>query len=160
MFDPFTLALIGGGLGALTSKKNPLKGAVTGAGLGAMGGAGLGALGSAPVASAATTASGAAMDAGITSGNIMANNAAITGVTQPTTMRGLLSTAKPYMEAAGAAQQVGGLLAPQQQPIPAPPPLMPTQANPQAFAQISQGIDQQLQQDAAARAARRNRYRG
>lgn len=37
MFDPFTMALIGGGLGALTSKK-PLKGAAMGAAMGGAGG--------------------------------------------------------------------------------------------------------------------------
>lgn len=39
MFDPFTLALLGGAAGGLLNKKDPLKGALLGAGLGAAGGA-------------------------------------------------------------------------------------------------------------------------
>lgn len=54
--DPFTLALIGGAIGGLTSKKDPLKGALLGAGAGFTGGslaAGGGLLGGSSAASTA-----------------------------------------------------------------------------------------------------------
>ena len=50
MFDPFTLAMIGAGLGAITNK-NPIKGAIIGGGLGYGGG-----LLTAPAGATATTA--------------------------------------------------------------------------------------------------------
>jgi hypothetical protein len=54
MFDPFTLAMIGAGVGAFTNKKDPLKGALIGGSLGYGGG-----LLAAPGAAAAgTTAAG------------------------------------------------------------------------------------------------------
>jgi hypothetical protein len=63
MFDPFTLALIGGAAGGLLNKKDPLKGALLGASLG-FGGAGLGAAGAAG-ASGAGAAGGAAQTASL-----------------------------------------------------------------------------------------------
>jgi hypothetical protein len=61
MFDPFTLAMIGAGVGALTNPKKPLKGAIIGGGLGYGGG-----LLAAPAGATATTAAttGAATGAG------------------------------------------------------------------------------------------------
>ncbi len=60
MFDPFTLAMIGAGLGAITNK-DPIKGAIIGGGLGYGGG-----LLAAPAGATATTAAttGAATGAG------------------------------------------------------------------------------------------------
>jgi hypothetical protein len=54
MFDPFTLAMIGAGVGAFTNKKDPLKGALIGAGLGYGGGL----LAAPGTAAAGTTAAG------------------------------------------------------------------------------------------------------
>ncbi len=45
MFDPITLSLVGAGLGALQSKRDPIKGAMMGGLLGYAGGAGMGLLG-------------------------------------------------------------------------------------------------------------------
>lgn len=55
MFDPITLALIGGAVGGLMDKKDPLKGALLGAGIGATGG-----LLAAPTAGAAAGGAAAA----------------------------------------------------------------------------------------------------
>lgn len=51
MFDPFTLAMIGAGIGALTNPKKPIQGAIIGGGLGYGGG-----LLAAPAGATATTA--------------------------------------------------------------------------------------------------------
>jgi len=57
MFDPFTIAMIGGAAGGLLNKKDPLKGALMGAGLGYAGGSmAPGLLGSAPGLTAAPAA--------------------------------------------------------------------------------------------------------
>jgi hypothetical protein len=57
MFDPFTLAMIGAGVGAFTNKKDPLKGAVTGGLLGYGGGTALGAGGAGATATGAVPTS-------------------------------------------------------------------------------------------------------
>ena len=128
-FDPFTLALIGGGIGALTSKK-PLNGALIGAGLGAAGGGLLGA-----------GASGATGGAGLI-GNMGAASAYGTGLgTEQTAMLaaqdsgmggGLLGGidtvtkyAKPVGDAAGAATNVLGLFKPESDRIQASPVVAP-----------------------------------
>jgi hypothetical protein len=56
MFDPFTLAIIGAGVGAFTNKKDPLKGAVTGGLLGYGGGTALGASGAGATSAVPTSA--------------------------------------------------------------------------------------------------------
>lgn len=59
MFDPFTIALIGGAAGGLLNKKNPLQGAAMGAGMGALGASvAPGLLSGAPGLTAAPAASG------------------------------------------------------------------------------------------------------
>jgi hypothetical protein len=64
MFDPFTLAMIGAGVGAFTNKKDPLKGALIGGSLGYGGG-----LLAAPGAAAAgTTAAGTSAATGAGAG--------------------------------------------------------------------------------------------
>jgi hypothetical protein len=62
MFDPFTLAMIGAGVGAFTNKKDPLKGALIGGGLGYGGGL-LAAPGTAAAGTSAATGAGAGLGA-------------------------------------------------------------------------------------------------
>jgi hypothetical protein len=62
MFDPFTLAMIGAGVGAFTNKKDPLKGALIGGGLGYGGGL-LAAPGTAAAGTTAATGAGAGLGA-------------------------------------------------------------------------------------------------
>jgi hypothetical protein len=62
MFDPFTLAMIGAGVGAFTNKKDPLKGALIGGTLGYGGGTAFGSGGL-----LGGSASGAAGSSGLTS---------------------------------------------------------------------------------------------
>jgi len=116
MFDPFTLALIGGAAGGLTNKKNPLKGAILGAGLGYGGGAlagGGGLLGAAPAA--ATPAAGASsMATSLPAFNPItgtyANATQLPGVTGAMeTLKSFNAAVKPVGEAAGAAMQVRGM---------------------------------------------------
>jgi hypothetical protein len=71
MFDPFTLAMIGAGVGAFTNKKDPLKGALIGAGLGYGGG-----LLAAPGTAAAGTAAAGTTAAGTTAAGTGAATAA------------------------------------------------------------------------------------
>jgi hypothetical protein len=62
MFDPFTLAMIGAGVGAFTNKKDPLKGALIGGSLGYGGGL-LAAPGTAAAGTSAATGAGAGLGA-------------------------------------------------------------------------------------------------
>jgi hypothetical protein len=64
MFDPFTLAMIGAGVGAFTNKKDPLKGALIGGGLGYGGGL----LAAPGTAAAGTTAAGTSAATGAGAG--------------------------------------------------------------------------------------------
>ena len=59
--DPFTLAMIGAGVGAFTNKKDPLKGAITGGLLGYGGGTALGAGGAGATGAGATGAGASAV---------------------------------------------------------------------------------------------------
>lgn len=153
MFDPFTLGLIGSGIGALTVK-NPIKGAILGGGIGAAGGAFLpGLLGaSAPaggvVGGTGITASGMLGGGGATEGAAGLGGSLGTGITAGTgNSLGITSTAagaggvaatpigmmekaklageylKPIGQAAMSASAVKGLLAPQQAPIQTPAPM-------------------------------------
>jgi hypothetical protein len=64
MFDPFTLAMIGAGVGAFTNKKDPLKGALIGGSLGYGGGL----LAAPGTAAAGTTAAGTSAATGAGAG--------------------------------------------------------------------------------------------
>lgn len=116
MFDPFTLALIGGAAGGLLNKKDPLKGALLGAGAGYTGGAlagGGGLLGAAPAASGAS-AGGASMATSLPAFNPItgtyANATQLPGMTGAMeSLKSFNSAVKPIGEAAGAAMQVRGM---------------------------------------------------
>lgn len=116
MFDPFTLALIGGAAGGLLNKKDPLKGALLGAGAGYTGGAlagGGGLLGAAPAASGAS-AGGASMATSLPAFNPItgtyANASQLPGMTGAMeSLKSFNAAVKPVGEAAGAAMQVRGM---------------------------------------------------
>lgn len=111
--DPITLALIlaaaGGGIGALTNHKHPIKGGLIGAGLGAAGGAGLGAMGVGAAGAGAGSAAGGIFGDAAASG---AGTAATAG--GGASAGGLASWAK-------MAPMLSGLMGKQQQPQQLPP---------------------------------------
>lgn len=116
MIDPFTLALIGGAAGGLLNKKDPLKGALLGAGAGYTGGAlasGGGLLGAAPAASGAS-AGGASMATSLPAFNPItgtyANATQLPGMTGAMeSLKSFNSAVKPVGEAMGTAMQVQGM---------------------------------------------------
>lgn len=133
MFDPFTLAMIGGGIGGLLNKDDPLKGALLGAGAGFTGGKlAPGLLGGASQ-TAGLLAPGAASGAGSQAAMLAAQNqgfgpiaqqmlAQAAGTQAPMSvnaMAGLqragemaskgMTQAKPFMDAGQAAMQVQGM---------------------------------------------------
>lgn len=148
MFDPLTLALIGGAAGGLLNKKDPLKGALLGAGMGYGGG-----LLAAPAsAGAAATAEGAA---GLLTDPVRAaQTASMYGTdlgSQQTAMlaaqdAGLLTPIenqtmnlmKPIGQAASAANSAKGLLGGDQKPMPIQAsPISPApNTGPQGLAQL------------------------
>lgn len=120
MFDPFTLALIGGAAGGLLNKKDPLKGALLGAGAGYTGGAlagGGGFLGAAPAAAtpgAAGAAGASSMATSLPAFNPItgtyANATQLPGMTGAMeSLKSFNAAVKPVGEAAGAAMQVRGM---------------------------------------------------
>ena len=115
MFDPFTLAIIGGAAGGLLNKKDPLKGAVMGAGLGYGGGAlaSGGLLGAAPAA-APGAAGASSMATSLPAFNPItgtyANASQLPGLTGFTeSLKGANAAVKPFTEAAGTAMQVNSM---------------------------------------------------
>jgi hypothetical protein len=129
MFDPITLGLIGSAIGGLTSKK-PLKGALLGGAMGAGGGLLAGGMGGAGVA-------GDAMMPGLLGAN--APMAAFNPMA-PQGMAGMMSQAKPFMDAASTGMQVAGSMnQPEQAP---PPPQLPQQMGAQTLQQLAQGNPQ------------------
>lgn len=146
MFPLFVPMLIGAGIGAVASKKDPLKGALLGAGAGALGGQfapGLlgGASSAAPGGLLGAEAAGSTGIGGLL-GNPMTAASYGTGLgTQQTAMLAaqeagmgsmpigksllggasqLAKDAAPVMNVASTAMSMGG----QEQPMPAPPPMM------------------------------------
>jgi hypothetical protein len=155
-------ALIGGGAGLLFNRKDPLKGALMGAGLGAAGGllaptaGAAGAAGGAAAEAAPAMTNGAFLGEGVASG-VPAWEAAPTG--------GLLSglktagqAVKPVAEAARMAQQAG-LLNQDQPPMQAPPPMIQPGGGPQTLAQLAQ-MRNPTQAFESAQQERRQRRRG
>jgi hypothetical protein len=142
---PFLLPmLIGGGLGALTSKKDPLKGALMGAGLGAAGGAfAPGLFGS---AAGASGASGAGL-----MGPTLPTGGVLPGLEQYA-QGGLLGKLEPLGKAAGQVAQ-SGLLGGQEQPIQGQP-VQQGQGGSQVLAQLAQQNDN-IAQEADLRKKRR-----
>lgn len=118
--DPFTLALIGSAAGGLLNKKDPLKGALLGAGLGYGGGALAsvgGLLGAAPAAATPGAASAAGASSMATSmpafnpiTGTYVNASKIPGMTgSMESLKSFSSAVKPIGEAAGTAMQVQGM---------------------------------------------------
>lgn len=150
--------LVGAAIGALTKKKDPLTGALMGAAVGyggaalpgLLGGAGAAAEGAgAAAATEGAAASGVAQSAPVVGGNVVGTSLGQLGAKE-----GLLSQAKPYLDAAGnvgkaasAANSVKGLLAPQEAPpAPQPMPNKPLDLS-SVIGSNNQAIADQLQQD-------------
>ena len=166
MFDPITLSLIGGGIGALTSKK-PLKGALLGAGMGygggllAGGGTAAGGLLGNPMTAASygtglgtqQTAMLAAQDAGM--GFAPTSTGLFGDVSK------IAKDAAPVMNAVSTGVSLAGQG--QDQPVQTPPPMV-GQGGPQGLTGLLQSIQQgqqaQIQADEQKRAARRAALRG
>lgn len=114
MFDPITLALVGGAVGGLLNKKDPIKGALLGAGAGFTGGSlaaggllgGAGAAGGAAGGTGLTAATGTGLSLGTGSGGIGLTAGAGQGATLASTSSGL------GLNAGNAAlgSEAGGLL--------------------------------------------------
>ena len=169
MFDPITLALISSAIGGLTNKKNPLKGALLGGGLGYGGGllaapgaaigtslpaGGMTATGATPLADAGLMGVGglSALPAGgmTATGGLGIGEAALMGahggmdsaIANPTAFQSFMGYAKPVGEAAIAANAAKGLFS---SPPPLPPsPITPAQPNGN-LNQIVAGNNQQSQ---------------
>ena len=165
MFDPITLSLIGGGIGALTSKK-PLKGALLGAGMGygggllAGGGTAGGLLGNPMTAASYGTGVGtqqtamlAAQDAGM--GFAPTSSGLFGDVSK------IAKDAAPVMNAVSTGMSLMG--PGQDQPVQTPPPMV-GQGGPQGLTGLLQSIQQgqqaQMQAEEQKRAARRAALRG
>ena len=146
--------LIGGGVGLLTNKKNPLEGALMGAGMGAAGG-----LLSPAAAGAAAAGTGTAV-AGLGTGTAAAAAtpaaAATVAPVAPAWYDGMLSgvksvanTAKPFSDAAVPAMQIAQMT--KEEP---PPPIQasPLMAPGQGLNPQMQGLLQSIQSTDAQRA--------
>jgi hypothetical protein len=169
-FDPFTMALVGGAVGGLLDKKAPLRGAA----LGALGGYGGGLLAS-PV-SAGAVGEGAAAALADPAANIATAAQYGTNIgSQQTAMLAaqeagglaapsMLSQAKPFMDAAGTAQQIAGMTNQPKQQMPiVPSPMttpMPTTNIGNMVAQMQQGQAQQMNFDKQQRMQRAQQRRG
>lgn len=157
MIDPFTLALIGGAAGGLMNKKDPLKGAVMGAGLGFGGGslaAGGGLLGAAPAASGAS-AGGASMATSLPAFNPItgtyANASQLPGMTGAMeSLKSFNAAVKPVGEAAGAAMQVRGMFQ-DNTPMPVAQSSLPPRSQMDVSGLLGNGQVAQLQQKRMAR---------
>lgn len=153
MFDPFTLALIGGAAGGLLNKKDPLKGALLGAAGGYAGGGLLAPTGAAAANGAAYTGTAAELAADGLGGVAM----------QPTGLEaGLLGIkdfakqAKPVMDAAGTAAQVAQMTKPTPQAPIQHAQLMPSTPSPM-FNNVMQNIMGKQQMDRAMEEQRKAR---
>lgn len=164
MFPFLIPLLIGAAGGALTNKKDPLKGLLMGGALGATGGllapAALGALGAAGAAGAEGAATAGAATAGVTgaegaflgegaaSGIPAWDAAATTGHGFMEGGKSFLSTASEYMKPASQASslaQQAGLLGPREQPQASPTPMPQPGGGAQTLASIAQMASQQGQ---------------
>jgi hypothetical protein len=160
MFPLMVPMLIGGGIGLLTNKKNPLEGALMGAGMGAAGGL------LSPAAAGATAELGAAGAGGLSTGTAVPGlstgtavpglNAAAAAPPPAPWYDGVLSTAKevagnakPVADAAGTAMMVAQMTKEEPPPpIQASPVMVPGNgSNPQM-----QGLLQSIQSTDAQRA--------
>lgn len=144
-------AMIGGGLGLLTNRRNPLKGALLGAGMGAAGGyLAPGLLGGATAGSgAAGGLLGDSVGAGMAS---MAEQQAINQAMNPGllgTLKGYAAQAQPVLNAASSAKQALGMFGSDEQPMPAPVVQGPVQTTslPELFASLQQAQQATQAQD-------------
>jgi hypothetical protein len=155
MFPALFPLLLGGGLGALTTKKDPLKGALLGAGLGALGGGtGLfGGFGGTPFNPAA-----AASDAVPAVFNAAKDSQAANVALGMGPSGGLLGTLKEFGPAAGQLAN-SGLLDSQDPQVQPPAPMTQNSGGAQTLAMLAQqgeqGMQAQLAQDAKIRRKRR-----
>lgn len=142
MFPLMLPMLIGGGLGALTSKK-PLQGALMGAGMGALGGAvapSLGGLfGGSGAAGAAASGAAPSMATSLPAFDPIAGQFVNAGNLQGG-MGGLMSNIKPIAQAVGTANQLG-LLGGQDQPITPSPTMQSPGGGAQVLGQLAQTPD-------------------
>ena len=133
MFDPITLALIGGALGGLLDKNKPLRGAALGAAGGYFAPGLIGGASAAGGSGAAGASAGGSMSGGLLSSAGTQAAAPITDLSVRATPQmlqslsanagqsgGLMSAIKPVGGAMVTAQAAQGLLAPNE-PTPAPP---------------------------------------
>ncbi len=151
MFPLMIPMLIGGGIGLLTNKKNPLEGALMGAGVGAAGGL------LSPAAAGTPAELGAAAVPGLSTGTAVPGlNAAAAAPPPAPWYDGVLSTAKevagnakPVADAAGTAMMVAQMTKEEPPPpIQASPLMVPGNgSNPQM-----QGLLQSIQSTDAQRA--------
>jgi len=163
-FDPITMALIGGALGGLTNKRDPLTGALLGAGMGGVGGL-LGGAGAGAGAAAAAPAGGVAGGTGLTLGAAAPGlqAAGATGLAAPVgalaqapgqaiaqksmfdTVTGMM---KPIGDAYSIAQKTNGLLGSDDRPpVVQPSPFSPgSGGGPQGLTQLV-GQQQQTASD-------------
>lgn len=119
MADPMTLAMVGAAAGAVTNKKDPLKGALMGAALGGGGGllaGGAAAGGSGLLGGAAplgATAAGGLTASAIPAGGVVGGGALLAGGAPAAAAPGLMSQlANPAVLAAGS--QLAGSMTPKQ----------------------------------------------
>lgn len=141
MFPLMIPMLYGAALGGLSNKKDPLKGALLGAGMGAGGGAmmGAGAAGAAAMGPSLPVAGAPLLDAA--------------GVAIAPASTGLLGSAagyvKPLSEAAGTAQSVMGLLGDGQQTLQSHAPQSGNAQGAQTLSQLYQQGTQMSPEDHA-----------
>lgn len=138
MFDPITLALIGGAVGGLLDKKKPLRGAALGAAGGYFAPGLIGGASAAGGSGAAGASAGGSMSGGLLSSAGTQAAAPITNLSVQATPQmlqglsasagqsgGLMGYVKPAAEAMGAAQSAQGLLGSSETPQP-PPQVQPS----------------------------------
>ena len=156
MFPLMAPMLIGGGIGLLTNKKNPLEGALMGAALGA--GGGLLAPAAAGTAAAGTAAAGTGTAvAGLGTGTAAAAAPPVaSAAAAPAWYDGMLSgvksvanTAKPFSDAAVPAMQIAQMT--KEEPLP-PIQASPLMAPGQGLNPQMQGLLQSIQSTDAQRA--------
>jgi len=143
MFDPLSMALLGGGIGLLGNRQNPLKGAAMGAAAGGLGSQMAGLFNNVPLdGSSIVDLSGSGLE-GLTQ-------------TQPDGLLGTIKEYQPMMSAAATGLQTANSLMPQKQPIQAQAPTQST-GGAQNLSNLYAELAQQSQPDQMAEQERRMR---
>lgn len=154
MFDPFTIALIGGAAGGLMNKKDPLKGALLGAGLGYGGGAlasGGGLLGAAPASGASAGSMATSLPAFNPITGTYVNATQLPGMTGAMeSLKSFNSAVKPVGEAAGTAMQVQSMFQ-DNTPMPVAQSSLPPRSQMDVSGLLGNGQVAQLKQKRMAR---------